>query len=316
MRTKAVADIIDANLLLKANRETDHYRTNHTADNMAYLIKLMVDAAERPGALVESVTHRGSNKALTHGNHEIFVSPDPDDPTTVRIALRVTIELLKGMRKDDAKYKQFLLYPEPDESRLTCPVTAYLTLAFRDNVFQDISTPEELFFPAHPCTRAHVLRIRPDKKDLLVFRREEVDDEGRAYISPDKAMNWGMLDRHLKILCRLAGYPSTFIFRARRPPLLTSSPSAAHLICYAFRTGTSNRWAILILDGDRRILQGHAENSDAFDKSYKCKTSMIDIQGISAERGQDPERVQLFFVSSHAPMQTPSDPISCRTTGQ
>lgn len=207
MRKKKSADMYDLEILLKAFRLSSHFRTNTMRDQMGYLLMLLHILAERPGALVEGSGHRDTNQGLQHGDHEVFVTSDPDNPGTVRVILHVTIRLLKGYRNDDAIYKRVSLYPEPDENRINCPVMAYLALAFKDGVFEDITTPEELFFPAHPCTRSHSLRLRADMKDLVVFRREILDD-GLALISPTKVMTWNMMDRHLKTHCRIVGYPS------------------------------------------------------------------------------------------------------------
>jgi len=64
------------------------------------------------------------------------------------IVIIVRIRLLKGWREDDSKEKLFFLYPEGDGNRSSCPVMAFLALALEDGVFADVSTIEEILFPA------------------------------------------------------------------------------------------------------------------------------------------------------------------------
>lgn len=80
---------------------------------------------------------------------------------------------------------------------------------------------------------------------------------------------------------------------------MSRDPPLAHLTPYDFRRGTTNRWAMVLLDGDRRVLSGYFNpGSDSFERSYKSKDSIVDVQGIAAERGQDAARIELFVVSS------------------
>ncbi|KAJ7665641.1 hypothetical protein B0H17DRAFT_1143314 [Mycena rosella] len=52
-----------------------------------------------------------------------------------------------------------------------------LVVAFEDEIFEDIQTPEDFFFPRHPCTQVHKLRIKQSACTQLVFCKEVFDSK-------------------------------------------------------------------------------------------------------------------------------------------
>ncbi|KAJ7333370.1 hypothetical protein DFH08DRAFT_966201 [Mycena albidolilacea] len=84
--------------------------------------------------------------------------------------------LLKGHRKDDSYTKYFFLLPEPASHRHVNPVMYLLVNAFKDTIFVDVETPEQMFFPKNPCHTTHKLRINESTKSQVVTQKEVYQD--------------------------------------------------------------------------------------------------------------------------------------------
>ncbi|KAF7291158.1 hypothetical protein MIND_01259000 [Mycena indigotica] len=271
-RTKEYADIIDVAILIKEIfKDKTCFRTHHGRIMAIYAILLAALSSERPGAIIESSNYRGSNEALVWGDHQFWVIHNPDDTSRPLIALITTIRLLKGLRTDDSATKQFFILQEPSSHRLVDGLLYALVLAFNDDIFQDVKTIEEIFHPKYPTTGSHMLRIKADKQNLPVIRKETMVN-GMWSVANELAMPYSMIANRMRMLSLKAGFRHWITF-------------------YCFRRGTANRLAGEIPADERKLLMGHSSNSNQFYTSYMSRRSTIDLGAILAQNtnGPDPE---------------------------
>ncbi|PBK62280.1 hypothetical protein ARMSODRAFT_980394 [Armillaria solidipes] len=116
--------------------DTEGFRTARMMLQVLYTLLLQSLSSERPGAIIESSNHFGTNEALMWRDHEFHVLPNPGDPHSPIILIRIKIHLLKGHRKSIATCKEFLLMPEthsralfpfPSSSPWPSRTTSFLT---------------------------------------------------------------------------------------------------------------------------------------------------------------------------------------------
>ncbi len=184
--------------------DVDGFRTSRMMIQVLHALLLQSLSSERPGAIVESSSRRGSNQALLWRDYEFHIIPNPDDPHSPLVIIRLRIHLLKGYCKDDAKHKDLLLLPET-ESRVFCPVSSAVAMAIEDNVFPDVKTAEEIFHPKIPPTEHHILIMYPEAATKPVLRSEIFD--GLIWIiSPTRALNYSTLASHLRRISMIKGF--------------------------------------------------------------------------------------------------------------
>ncbi len=240
--------------------DTEGFRTARMMLQVLYALLLQSLSSERPGAIIESSSHSGTNEALMWRDHEFHVLPNPDDPNSPIILIRIKIHLLKGYRKNNASYKEFLLMPET-HSRALCPVSLIVAMAIEDNIFPHVKTANDIFHPKNPPTGHHILSMHPEAANTPALRSEIFD--GCAWItSPTRALTYATLSSHLRRVSINKGFIRT------SPPFtyftLTHLPSG-HVTCYCCRRGASNRISREMTEQDRNTLMGHTEGSTKFD---------------------------------------------------
>ncbi|KAK0198412.1 hypothetical protein F5146DRAFT_1019548 [Armillaria mellea] len=252
-------------------QDVNGFRTSRMMIQVLHALLLQSLSSERPGAIVESTSRRGSNEALLWRDYEFHVIPNPADPHSPLIIIRLRIHLLKGYCKDDAKHKDLLLFPET-ESRIFCPVSSAVAMAIEDNVFPDIKTVEEIFHPKIPPTDHHILRMYPEATARPILRSEIFD--GLIWvISPTRALTYGALASHLRRVSLSKGFIN-------------------HVTCYCCRRGASNRISREMTVQDRSTLMGHVEGSNKFENHYKTRLIDIDLGAVFQGRDQNVQYVE------------------------
>ncbi|KAK0465130.1 uncharacterized protein EV420DRAFT_1512930 [Desarmillaria tabescens] len=247
-------------------QDTDGFRTTRMMMQVLHALLLQSLSSERPGAIVEASSRFGSNEALCWKDYEFHILPNPDDPHSPLVVIRLKINLLKGYRKDDSMYKEFLLMPE-SESRVFCPVSSAVAMAIEDKIFSDVETIEEIFHPKVPPTQHHILRMRPEAADKPVLRAEVFD--GLSWLlSSTRALSYGALSGHLRRISMLLGF-------------------IHYVTCYCCRRGASNRISRQMGAEDRATLMGHVEGSSKFDKHYKSRFIASDLGAVMQDRDQN-----------------------------
>ncbi|KAI9774709.1 MAG: hypothetical protein M1839_001670 [Geoglossum umbratile] len=117
-------------------------------------------------------------------NMEVVITPSNNVPT---ICLKVNQDNMKG-KKDTPQFVDVIL--REWKVMAQCPVIAFLALAFADNAFRDISTPEELFSLRIPKGEDHLpIPWKQDMQDIPIFQQQTkggVSPGRRESTSPSK----------------------------------------------------------------------------------------------------------------------------------
>ncbi|KAL5405073.1 hypothetical protein PMIN06_010286 [Paraphaeosphaeria minitans] len=179
------------------------------------LLLLSAATATRPGALVESASDKGSNKALCFKDVSLMKVPSLTDPN--RSVLMVNVNLVHVKNKErDGTSKKFTFHLE----RLPayCIVSHLLAISFRQDAFHDgFSTIQQIFDLKIPAER-EVLRIRW-KEDLLdkpFFCNIESTVEGGRAVLPMAFPYWKYREIFVR-LGRVAGFEENVeLYQLRR----------------------------------------------------------------------------------------------------
>ncbi|KAK3672642.1 hypothetical protein LTR78_007454 [Recurvomyces mirabilis] len=218
----------------------------------------------RPGELVESSCHAGSNEGLLYGDFKFLMIPDSQGQPT--FAIQPKIRNKKGRRGEDDKDDEENLTEEPYLRRL-CPVAVLLAFAIADDVFDEIHRPEDLgrvrFRPG--CDSVE-LTVRAEKRSLPVLRRLEYNGE----MSPSRIMTADYLASYLTQLGFRAGYKQ-------------------NLGTYPFRRGFGNQIDKYVTSSQRRRQMGH-KNDDTF-QAYISRISGVHVQAIMNGADQDQDTI-------------------------
>ena len=217
---KHVAMPVDCEIILeKIWSEKTYFKTTREQLQAAVLVILQSITVERPGTIVESNAHRGTNESLLHSDIEVRVRPNADRPYEQDVSVVVTFRLLKGHRNEDAFKKSVMFYPEPAQMRFMCPVMALLALQLQDGVFEDVKTIEDIVRPAAPLTCAHVLRQKAAWAGVPVFRTSTFVNRAWS-TSPTEAITYSQYDGYLRYFSLKAGFHGMDRITAGPPPVL------------------------------------------------------------------------------------------------
>ncbi|KAF7335411.1 hypothetical protein MVEN_02193900 [Mycena venus] len=264
-REKPTATLVDLEVLIRGILDDKKYfRTHRARSEVIYAALIAALSSERPGAIVEFNCYRGSNEALVWGDHDFWVIPNPEDAFRPFFALVVHANLLKGHREDDGFSKYFFIIMEPENYRHVCALMYVLVLAFKDQIFRDVSTPEEIFFPKNPCTVAHRLTIKETVLQQPTIRRE-VHKNQKWTTSETLAMPYYMAAEYLRKISLFLGFIVWFTF-------------------YCFRRCSANNMNAALPEDERRRMMGQNPNSNQFFESYQARLAVIDLGSILAER--------------------------------
>ncbi|KAI5804262.1 hypothetical protein DFH27DRAFT_473243, partial [Peziza echinospora] len=144
---KPVFTALDAIHILN-NHWTSGYRE---LSNFQYAIQLPLLALAtcfttlRPGSLVESDCHRGSNKLLQYRDLSLYLVQNPQyqdgalEQLPNILLCRLTGRLQK--RRRNTEYPLIQNFHTP----ILCPILPVLILAFVDDAFKSCSSPEKVF---------------------------------------------------------------------------------------------------------------------------------------------------------------------------
>lgn len=207
-REKPVAMPVDCELLVRQIwSDRNHFRTSRERIQAAGLVIVQSLTMERPGALVVSNSHRGSNEAILHSDVEVMVQPNPEDELgEPKVSMKVTFRLLKGYREDLSTYKSVIFYPEPPLTRFMCPFTAIISLQLLDGAFMDVSSIEEIVRPNLLPTQGHTLRLKEEWRQVPIFRRAVFDPAAGWITSPKHAVAYSTYLNWLRFFSHQAGF--------------------------------------------------------------------------------------------------------------
>ncbi|KAJ7850429.1 hypothetical protein B0H13DRAFT_1729339 [Mycena leptocephala] len=273
-RAKPTANLIDVEILVRGVLEDKKYiRTNRARIDLIESSLISSLSSERPGAIVESACYRGTNEALVWQNYEFWIIPNPKNPYRPVVGAVVEIDLLKGKRDDEGMMKYFFILMEPSSHRHVDALMYAFVGAFKDEIFEDVETIEEVFFPTEPCTVAHKLRIKKSALKQPVFRKEVHDGNGWV-TSETIAMPYFMAAAYLRALSLFLGFVRKSL----------SFGFSLWVTFYAFRRCSANNMNARLPDDERKRMMGQNPNSHVFFESYQARLAPIDLGAILAER--------------------------------
>ncbi|KAJ4495816.1 hypothetical protein C8J55DRAFT_553575 [Lentinula edodes] len=259
--------------------ETLHSATNifcshQTRLQMAFLILCSAASAACPGSVVESACYCGSNKALTWGDIDFYLIPDDGDPAHPSLVVDIQLNLVKGFRKMDHRYQKLLFTLElRKEHHITCIVLPLPGLAFHDSVFAHSHSIESLLCPEKlPTTQVNIL-LQNKVLTLPLLQKEEKGGGGK--ISKTEAFPYDGLLHYLKSLSIAAGFLEP-------------------ITLYDFHASQENKADVDLGKTARKTLMLHDPNSK---NKYKSKTITADLSAVTNRRGQDENRITLFWTA-------------------
>ncbi|KAF1363482.1 hypothetical protein EJ07DRAFT_152290 [Lizonia empirigonia] len=140
-RSKPIAPIPVAADIVRFLFASDEYKQFHSRIRvqMAFAIQLMSCVGVRPGEIVESDAWYQTNEGLLYKDVKLVYWSEPKPEWRIEVKLR--------NRKGHREYKKHApkaILPEIPSKRYMCPVTWFLSLAFADNVFEDIGSYHDL----------------------------------------------------------------------------------------------------------------------------------------------------------------------------
>ncbi|KAH7097494.1 hypothetical protein BKA62DRAFT_443665 [Auriculariales sp. MPI-PUGE-AT-0066] len=299
MREKLVATLEDLALVVHniyVNRAIR--RTTAGKVQLAYLTNLLAYTGSRPGAIIESSSYRGTNQALTYGDHRLYAVPiDDNQPNLGRfLMLVIKFRLLKGYRNDDSSFLELVLYLEDDDKRLICPVWHFIAVATTAGAI-NIPNWHDVFHPDPMPPKAQLIGIQPGFAEKPVFCKEVLAG-GVWTMSLDQAFNHGGLQRE---------YNRASLHMGLRH----------RLVPYAMRRGAANAMSELPKE-TREHAQGRLDDSKAYQISYQSRTIDIDLQALFKGTAQDHLRRRnsrmarsvTFGSNNNAPQQLSADEIT------
>ncbi|KAI7489735.1 hypothetical protein KC357_g2124 [Hortaea werneckii] len=218
----------------------------------------------RPGELVESSAHNGSNEGIWYGDLDIRMKANAEGQREFTVQLLVRNR--KGRRGREDRDEVENLREEPTERNM-CPVTHILALCFADEVFKDLSSSADLARIRFPPGRESVrLLVREDKLRLPLLRRLNYN----GTLSQTKILTADYQCKYLTNLGWRAGYRD-------------------NLGTYPLRRGFGNKLDKFVTPAQRRRQMGHM-NDNTF-QSYISRISGVDVQAIINGKEQDQETI-------------------------
>lgn len=132
-------------------QDTHIYPVERQRVQQNFITLLVAPTTVRPGAIVESGCHRGTNETLLYRDMVLRLVRDPENPSQTVLLMQVTVKLWKGAREkmkpwvepymysrlrtnEDLDYSVTFVFYEHD-GLVFCPVLHMLNLAFADNAF-------------------------------------------------------------------------------------------------------------------------------------------------------------------------------------
>ena len=89
-----------------------------------------------------------------------------------------------------------------------CTILMFLTLAFLDDAFEDVSIPQDLFGKTNPGSGNLPIPYKADRKPMPVLRG--LEGPGSTKLSPTLALSAATVTAEFQRVCIELGYPRRF----------------------------------------------------------------------------------------------------------
>ncbi|KAJ9644084.1 hypothetical protein H2199_003952 [Coniosporium tulheliwenetii] len=183
------------------------------------LLLLSAATTIRPGALVESGSAKGSNKALSYEHISIMKVRDVKDPNRTTTVAKVSLVHIKnagGKGRRSYNRKKFVFHLESTSA--FCILSHILSIALADDAFRrNYTSVEEIFSLGIPPQRDVLrLRFKKEKEKQPIFRNVERTPDG-IRVSDSKALPYHKYRDHFVYLGRFAGFEHLLeLYQVRR----------------------------------------------------------------------------------------------------
>lgn len=97
-----------------------------------------------------------------------------------------------------------------DDILAHCIILMFLNLAFLDDAFMDVSTPQELYSKRNPRSSDLPIRFKDEKQPIPILRRLEAI--GSRKLSPTLAWSTGSATNECQRICIISGFSQRFTF--------------------------------------------------------------------------------------------------------
>ncbi|KAF1937317.1 hypothetical protein EJ02DRAFT_437966 [Clathrospora elynae] len=265
-RPKSVALCVDSEAILFYLWCCDEYTFTHPRImvQLTFFLQILTFWGLRPGEVVESSVHRGSNKGIKYGDVTLSLVRCKEG---LLYQLSIRLRNRKFKRGVESETQDIVLKEETEpRKRFMCPVTFFLAMALADGVFVDQKIPADFVHrPIKKTANSREIHIRDDKKDLPVLRKLQGNS-----ISLDQIMSAHSMLDYLKSLCSRCGYKGT-------------------VTCYSFRRGFANAIDGKVSQGRMKQVLGH--KSDQIFQSYITSVIGIDTQNVVRQKPEDSTHV-------------------------
>ncbi|KAJ9641087.1 hypothetical protein H2199_005755 [Coniosporium tulheliwenetii] len=170
---------------------------------ISLLLLLSAATTTRPGALVESGSAKGSNKALSYEHVSIMKVRDVKDPDRTTTVVMVNLVHIKNSG-GKGRRKKFIFRLESTPA--FCILSHILSIALADDAFRlNYTSVEEIFSLEIPPQRDMLrLRFKREKEKQPIFRNVERTPDGTR-VSNSKALPYHKYRDHFVYLGRFAG---------------------------------------------------------------------------------------------------------------
>jgi hypothetical protein len=173
---------------------------------LSCLLLIFLFQGIRPGAIVESSSHPGTNEGVLYKDlifRYVFSEGRP----------RMTVDIIyrnqKGSRGIEQKILGIALLEDGDTPE-SCPVAQLMALAIMDGALESIEHPDDLKkFEPNAHIKVKELKIRSTHREKPVFRGHPTSSTSN--ISEDRIMSGATLENKFKELAQRAGYGDKFL---------------------------------------------------------------------------------------------------------
>ncbi|KAJ7509834.1 hypothetical protein B0H11DRAFT_1791320, partial [Mycena galericulata] len=269
VRDKPIVTLLDLEIIVRAIWDDKQiFHTNRMKTQCSAVCLLSTLSSERPGAIMVSDCYRETNEAMTWGDCQFMLFPNPDDPHRPLLGIMIGVDLQKGYRKDPSKRKFIFLWPEPQGNRANCAATLFCAMAQEDDIFEHVRNIQEAVYPENPCTSIHVLTLKQSSRKQPIFRAEVLTPRGWE-ISSTAALKVRVHRMHLQRVCFFRGF---------------SKP----ITDYAFRRRTAKNLSGVLSEDDRNSMMSQVADSHQYRTAYQSMVNCHDLGAILHRRESAP----------------------------
>ncbi|SJL00474.1 uncharacterized protein ARMOST_03787 [Armillaria ostoyae] len=248
---KNIASNIDITIITDtAWRGQLRFYTNGMRIQFVFVTALLAMSGDRPGAVIEAQSYRGTNQALKWKDIKWVVVPNPSDPQHPHVHAVIRGTILKGFR-------------------LTTTLNSANSFSTPNPTSTVPFVPFPLLCSSIPPEHIHHPSTRPEVADLPAVRAEEYIDQTWS-ISASQALRYEAYMDKLQMIAKMEGmYP-----RYKVTP-------------YCIWRGALEHFKRDLPDDVRERMSGHVPMSQKFFKDYQSTLIRADLGAVLHKRDKN-----------------------------